>query len=158
MRSRGVMLGLLMLVGGAASADGKAPKAGKEMTQTVEAINRALALESYPPPHCLKWGYGHEITAAEVRACAEGALKAAPPPELGQSYVIAILMAGVGPQTVIALALDAPGWAVLSCDPGKPCPPRHAGDDKMGKRVVDRTDRACKGPGTIWLPERKGCL
>jgi hypothetical protein len=148
---------LLALLGGVAGAESKGPKAGKEMAQALEAINKSLGLESWPKPHCLKWGYGHEITPAEVRACADQALKGATLPELGQSYVIAILMSAVGPQTVIAIATDAPGWAVLSCDPGKPCPPRHAGEDKMGKRVVDRTERACKQDTTIWYPEKRGC-
>jgi hypothetical protein len=140
-----------------ARGESKGPKAGKEMSAAVEAVNKQLGLESYPPPHCLKWGFGHKITVEEVRACVDTALKSAALPELGQSYVVVVLMSEIGPQTVIALALDVPGWAALSCDPGKPCPPRHAGADKMGKRVVDRTDRACKLATTLWFPERKGC-
>lgn len=138
----------------AAHADPK-PKAGKEMSLATEAINKALGLESHPPPHCLKWGFGHQITAEEVKHCGELALHDLP--SLGKDYVVAVLMSAVGPQTVIVMALDVPGWAVLSCDPGKPCPPRHAGPDKMGKRVVDRIERACKNETTIWLPEKKGC-
>jgi hypothetical protein len=144
-----------VLVGGVARAEG--PKAGKEMAHALELLDQSLGLESYPKPHCVKWGYGHQITVEEVKKCADEALKKEPLPELGKSYVIAVLMAPVGPQTLIAIALDAPGWAVLSCDPGKPCPPRHTGTDKMGKRVTDRTDRACKNDSTLWLPERKGC-
>lgn len=148
----------MMLVGlsSAAYADTK-PKAGKEMTAAVEAVNKQLGLESFPPPHCLSWGIGHKITVDEVRKCADQALKSLELPELGKSFVVAVLMAEIGPQTVIAIALDTPGWAVLSCDPGKPCPPRHAGGDKMGKRVVDRTARACKSDTTLWFPEKKGC-
>jgi len=127
------------------------------MAAALVAVNKSLGLESYPKPHCLKWGFGHQITVEEVRACTEQAIKESELPELGKSYVLAVLMGGVGPQTVIAIALDVPGWAVLSCDPGKPCPPRKAGTDKMGKRVVDRTDRACKNATTLWFPERKGC-
>jgi hypothetical protein len=149
-------LAIVMLVGGAAFADAQ-PKAAKEMAHALELLDQSLGLESYPKPHCLKWGFGHQITVEEVKKCADEALKKDALPELGKSYVIAVLMAPVGPQTLIAIALDAPGWAVLSCDPGKPCPPRHAGTDKMGKRVVDRSDRACKNDSTIWLPEKKGC-
>jgi hypothetical protein len=126
------------------------------MAQALAALDQSLGLESYPEPHCLKWGY-HQITADEVRACADKAVKGAALPALGDAYVVAILMSAVGPQTLIAVALDAPGWAVLSCDPGKPCPPRHAGPDKMGKRVIDRMQRACTNPTTIWLPKRAGC-
>lgn len=139
-----------------AHADPAGPKAGKEMAQALAALDQSLGLESYPKPHCLKWGF-HQITPEEVRTCADQAIKGATLPELGKSYVIAILMAAVGPQTLVAVALDTPGWAVLSCDPGKPCPPRKAGTDKMGKRVIDRVDRACKNATTIWLPEKKGC-
>jgi hypothetical protein len=34
---------------------------------------------------------------------------------------------------------------------------RHAGTDKMGKRVVERTQIACTDARTIWLPAKKGC-
>jgi hypothetical protein len=146
----------LLLLGPLAAAEPTGPQAGKEMARALVALDQSLGLESYPEPHCLKWGY-HQITAEEVRACVDQALKGATLPELGKSYVIAILMSAVGPQTLIAVALDAPGWAVLSCDPGKPCPPRHAGQDKMGKRVIDRLQRACANATTIWLPEKKGC-
>ncbi len=151
------MMGLLLAAAAPARADSKGPKAGKEMSAALEAINKQLGLESYPPPHCLKWGFGHKITPEEVRGCVDQALKTVSVGELGKSYVVAVLMSEIGPQTVIAVALDAPGWAVLSCDPGKPCPPRHAGADKMGKRVLDRTGRACKQSTTIWFPERKSC-
>jgi len=145
------------LLAAAASAKEPQPKSGKEMQSALAALDQSLGLESYPPPHCLKWGFGHKITPDEVKACANQALKDLALPELGKSYVVAILMAEVGPQTMLAIALDAPGWAVLSCDPGKPCPPRHAGTDKMGKRVVDRMERACKSESTIWIPAKQGC-
>jgi hypothetical protein len=161
MYDRGVrtLIFTLLMVGSAAAETPKAPapKSGKEMLTAMEAVNRALGLESTPPPHCLKWGFGHQITGDEVRGCATKALGGQALPELGKSYVLAILMSAVGPQTIIAIALDAPGWAVLSCDPGKPCPPRKAGTDKMGKRVLDRTERACKLDTTIWIPAKTGC-
>ncbi len=152
------LLGAL-LSHGIARADSKSagPKSGKEMLAAIEAANQALGLESHPPPHCLAWGFGHQITPAEVRGCVDKAFAGMTLPELGKSYAIAVLMADVGPQTVIAVALDAPGWAVLSCDPGKPCPPRKAGPDKMGKRVIDRSERACKSDKTLWFPSRLGC-
>ena len=138
-----------------AAADEPKPKAAKEMAQAIEVINKSLGLESFPEPHCLKRSMDHEITNDEVKSCGDAALHAFS--ALGKDYVVAVLMAAVGPQTVIVVALDAPGWVTLSCDPGKPCPPRHAGSDKMGKRVVDRLDRACKNATTVWFPEKKGC-
>ena len=154
---RTLVAALLLLTASVAWARDPMPKSGKEMNEALVSLNKSLGLESYPPPHCLKWGYGHQITVEEVKTCAGNALKEAPLPELGKSYVVAILMSAVGPQTMIAVALDVPGWAVLSCDPGKPCPPRHAGTDKMGKRVVDRLERACKSDTTVWIPEKRGC-
>lgn len=161
-RMRGLLTAMILgalLLPAAARADSKsaAPKSGKEMLAAIEAVNQALGLESHPPPHCLAWGFGHQITAAEVRGCVDKALGGLSLPELGKSYAVAVLMAEVGPQTVIAVALDAPGWAVLSCDPGKPCPPRKAGPDKMGKRVIDRSERACRSDKTLWFPSRMGC-
>jgi hypothetical protein len=150
---------VLALVATAARADEAkvAPDVGKEMAHALELLDQSLALESYPPPNCLKWGSGKPITVDDTKACAHKALEGQTLPGLGKHYVVAVLMAEVGPQTLLALSLDAPGWAVLSCDHGKPCPPRHAGTDKMGKRVVDRTARACASATTIWLPEKKGC-
>jgi hypothetical protein len=140
----------------AAAPAGPSRDVGKEMAHTLALLDKSFGLESYPPPHCLTWGYGHQITPDEVRACAAKALAEAPP-ELGKKYVVAVLMADIGPQTMIAVSLETPGWAVLSCDPGKPCPPRHAGTDKLGKRVVDLMQRACASDKTVWLPEKKGC-
>ena len=156
MRFSLLMVASLLWSAGVARADAK-PKAAKEMSSAVEAVNKALGLENFPPPHCLSWGIGHKITVDEVKSCVDKALKDANLPELGKSFVVAVLMAEIGPQTVIAMSLDVPGWAVLSCDPGKPCPPRHAGEDKMGKRVVDRTGRACKSATTLWFPAKQGC-
>jgi hypothetical protein len=150
-----ISLSALLVFCTTAKADDPKPKAAKEMAQALEAINKSLGLESFPPPHCLKRSMDHEITAAEVKSCGDAALHGFA--ALGKDYVVAVLMAAVGPQTVIVIALDAPNWVVLSCDPGKPCPPRHAGSDKMGKRVVDRLERACKNATTVWFPEKKGC-
>src|SRR5258706_10855775 len=100
----------LLMVGTAAAAPAReGPKSAKEMLQAMEAVNRALGLESTPPPHCLKWGFGHQITNDEVRACAEKALKAETLPELGKSYVLAVLMSAGRPQTLVALPPDPPG-------------------------------------------------
>jgi hypothetical protein len=146
-------------LGPAAGAAGKdSPPAAKEMAKALATLNQSLGLQNYPEPHCLVREFGKMIKPEQVKACAETTFKdRAPYPELGKSYVLVVLMAEVGPSTVVAVSTDHPGWAVLSCDPGKPCPARKAGDDKMGKRVVDRLDRACKNATTVWFPERKGC-
>ena len=87
-------------------------------------LDKSFGLESMPPPHCLKWGYGHLNSADEVKACAKKALDGQALPGLGTKYVLATIMAEIGPQTIIAVVLDPPGWVVLSCDPNRPCPPR----------------------------------
>ena len=128
-----------------------------EMLKALHLLDKSFGLESMPPPHCLKWGYGHLITADEVRACAKQALDGQTLPGLGSKYVIAALMAEIGPQTIMAVVLDPPGYVVLSCDPNRPCPPRKPGPDKYGLRVTDALNRACTKPTTIWFPEKKGC-
>jgi hypothetical protein len=136
-----------------APAKGPDKETAQEMLRALHLLDQSLGLESLPPPHCLTYGFGHEITAAEVHKCVDKALEGQTLPGLGTKYTIAILMASIGPQTAVALSLEAPGWATLSCDPGKPCPPRHAGTDKMGKRVIDVTKRACTKDTTLWLPD-----
>src|ERR1700761_7848046 len=108
-----------------AHAAGPDKATGAEMLHALKLLDQSLGLESLPPPHCLTYGFGHEITADEVHKCADKALAGQSLPALGSNYSIAILMASIGPQTLVALSLEEPGWAVLSCDPGKPCPPRH---------------------------------
>ena len=140
-----------------ARAAGPDKETGAEMLRALKLLDQSLGLESLPPPHCLTYGFGHEITADEVHKCADKALAGQALPGLGTKYTIAILMAAIGPQTLVAVSLEEPGWAVLSCDPGRPCPPRHAGPDKMGKRVIDVTKRACEKDTTIWLSGKKAC-
>ena len=142
-------------------ASAREPAPSKELAaETLKAmhlLDQSFGLESFPKPHCLKWGYGHMITADEVRACAKTALDGQSLPGLGTKYVLATIMAEIGPQTIIAVILDPPGWNVLSCDPNRPCPPRKPGPDKFGLRITDQMTRACTKPTTIWFPEKKGC-
>ncbi len=152
---------MVALVGAPAPARAKEPVPSKELAaETLKAmhlLDKSFGLESFPKPHCLKWGFGHLITADEVKACAKQALDGQELPGLGTKYVIATLMADIGPQTIIAVVLDPPGYTVLSCDPNRPCPPRKPGPDKFGMRVTDQMNRACTKPTTIWFPEKKGC-
>ncbi len=140
-----------------ARAAGPDKETGAEMLRALKLLDQSLGLESLPPPHCLTYGFGHEITVDEIKKCADKALAGQALPGLGTKYTIAILMASIGPQTLVAVSLDDPTWAVLSCDPGRPCPPRHAGSDKMGLRVIDVTKRACAKDTTIWLSGKKAC-
>jgi hypothetical protein len=152
---------VIVVAAGLAAARANPPGPTKEMAaemkKAVRLLDTSFGLESMPPPHCLKWGYGHEITVDEVKACAKKALDGQALPGLGTKYVLATLMAQVGPQTTIAVSLDPADWVLLSCDPGRPCPPRKPGSDKMGKRVIDVMQRACSKPDTLWIPEKKGC-
>jgi hypothetical protein len=154
---------LMTIVAMCASVAQAKPAAGPtkenaaEMLKALRLLDRSFGLESMPPPHCLKWGYGHIITADEVKACAKQALEGQSLPGLGTNYVLATIMAEVGPQTIIAISLDPTNWVVLSCDPNRPCPPRTPGPDKFGMRADDAIKRACTKPTTIWFPEKKGC-
>jgi hypothetical protein len=156
-----VILAVSLALGGSTSAHAREPSPSKElaaeMLKAMHLLDQSFGLESFPKPHCLKWGYGHIITADEVKACAKQALDGQALPGLGTKYVIAAIMADIGPQTILAIVLDPPGWAVLSCDPNRPCPPRKPGPDKFGMRVTDQINRACTKPTTIWFPEKKGC-
>lgn len=152
-------LAVAFVLSAAARADAPGPskQTNAEMLNALRLLDKSFGLESMPPPHCLKWGYGHQITGDEVKACAKSALEGQALPGLGSKYVLATIMAEVGPQTIIAVSIDPANWVVLSCDPGKPCPARKPGADKFGKRVVDAVQRACTKPTTIWIPEKKGC-
>src|SRR3954462_1280473 len=94
----------------APAAPGKlVPVTAKEMADAIIAVNKALGLESWPmrgATPCIDRG-GQGITAKDVkpddaRKCAASAIDKGFP-ELGKSYVLAILMASIGPVTVIAL-------------------------------------------------------
>jgi hypothetical protein len=154
----GLIIAVAMCVSSArANAPGPSKEMSAEMLQAKRLLDQSFGLESTPPPHCLKWGSGHSITADEVKACAKTALTGQSLPGLGTKYVLATLLAEVGPQTIIAVSLEPADWVILSCDPGKSCPPRKPGPDKMGQRVVDVMQRACANPTTLWIPEKKGC-
>ncbi len=47
-----------------APAKGPAKETGQEMQHALHLLDQSLGLESLPPPHCLTYGFGHEITAA----------------------------------------------------------------------------------------------
>jgi len=137
------------------------PETAKEMADAIIAVNKALGLESWAmhggsQPCIDRGGQGimaKDVTAEDTRKCAATALEKGFP-ELGKSYVLAILMASIGPFTVIALGTgDAAGWGAYSCDPGRKCPPlRITPTTKWGKRLGERQARACGEPATVWFP------
>src|SRR5262245_52250740 len=80
------------------AANKDAPPAAKEMAQAIATLNQSLGLQSYPEPYCLKREFGKMIKPADVKVCAESAFKdRAPFADLGKTYVLAVLMAEVGP-------------------------------------------------------------
>jgi hypothetical protein len=137
------------------------------MTEVIVAVDKALGLESWPArgeKPCVDRG-GQGITAKDVgveetRKCAASAVDKGFP-ELGKSYVLAVLMAGIGPVTVVTLSTgDLSGWAAYSCDPGRKCLPTKLNpDNKWGKRMVERQAKACSDASTIWFPSgQRACL
>jgi hypothetical protein len=94
-----------------------------------------------------------DVGVEETRKCAATGV-AAGLPALGKSYVLAILMADIGPVTVVAIGTgDAAGWGAYSCDPGRKCPPTKLdASKKWGKRLIDRRAKACAQATTIWFP------
>lgn len=158
---------LLLWAAASATTNKLAPDLGKEISAAVVAVDKALGLESWPShgaKPCVNRGGPDDLTKQvspeEARRCASAAVGKGFP-RLGKSYVLAVLMAAIGPSTVIAIGVgDAAGWAAYSCDPTrKACPPmRLTPANKWGKRLVDRQAQACKEAGTIWLPAgRKAC-
>ena len=156
------MLGLLLY----ALAEPKLPvELSNEMQAVIVAVDKALGLESYKDKACVDRGgqYGpiKNVSGEETKKCAESAV-AKGFPLLGKGYVLAILMAQVGPMTVLALALgENSDWGAYSCDPGHKClPVQMSKDGKWQKRMAERRARACADPTTIWLPagaKEKAC-
>src|SRR6187200_3281358 len=120
------MVSTTLLVLWVAAAPAKLPPdLAKEMSEAVLAIDKALGLESWPShgvkPCIERAGVENptqEVKPEDTRKCAESAVEGKFP-GLGKSYVIAVLMAPMGPITVVAFGLEeAQGWAAYSCDPG----------------------------------------
>jgi hypothetical protein len=142
-------------------ASGKLPSdVGKEMAEAVVALDKALGLESWPmhgdKPCIDRGGLGataRDVTVEETRNCAASAI-ATGFPALGKSYGLAVLMASIGPMTVVALGTgEAAGWGAYSCDPGRKClPTKLTPANKWGKRMLERQTKACTDPTTIWFP------
>lgn len=160
-------MGIALL--GWAVAAGPSAKGGKlpaplikEMTAAVVAVGKALGLESWPShgiKPCVDRGTqdnpAKEVGREDALKCATGAVDENNFPGLGKQYVLAVLMAPIGPTTVLALGIaEAEGWAAYSCDPGRKClPVKIDPGTKWGKRVSDRRNKACaSGAATIWLP------
>jgi hypothetical protein len=134
----------------------------KEMSEAVLAIDKSLGLESWPThgaKPCIERAGAENptenVSREDTRKCAESAV-AEGFPGLGKSYVLAVLMAEMGPMTVVALGIDdAQGWAAYSCDRGRKCPPTAMNPaTKWGKRLVDRQKKACSSESTIWFPPK----
>jgi len=135
----------------------------KEMQAAIIAVDKALGLESYGDKPCVdrggQYGRAKEVSVEDTKKCAEGAV-AKGFPQLGKGYVLAILMAQIGPMTVVALATgENNDWGAYSCDPGRKClRVRMSQDGKWQKRMAERRARACADPATVWLPAgQKAC-
>jgi hypothetical protein len=150
-----------------ASPAGKlAPPIAKEMGDAIVAVNKSLGLESWPAhgvkPCIDRGGQGilaKDVTPDDARKCATAAVEKGLP-ELGKSYVLAVLMGAIGPVTVIALGTgEAAGWGAYSCDPTKTCKPMKINPgNKWGKRLDERRAKVCADAATIWLPAgQKAC-
>jgi hypothetical protein len=160
------LLAFLYLAAVDAPAAKLSPDVAQEMADAVVAIDKALGLESWAAhgnkPCIDRGGLGataKDVGVAETRKCAASALDKGLP-SLGKSYVLAILMADIGPVTVVALGTgDAAGWGAYSCDPGRKCPPaKLEPGKKWGKRLIDSRAKACAERNTIWFPpDKRAC-
>jgi hypothetical protein len=160
------LITLLHLAAAEAPAAKLPPELAQEMADAVVAIDKALGLESWAArgnkPCIDRGGLGataKDVGVEETRKCAATGLDKGLP-SLGKSYVLAILMADIGPVTVVALGTgDGAGWGAYSCDPGRKCPPiKLDPGKKWGKRLIDRRAKACAETKTIWFPpEKRAC-
>jgi hypothetical protein len=142
------------------------PALAKEMAEAIVAVDKALGLESWPThgakPCVERPGPEkptHDVTREETLKCATAALDTGFP-GMGKSYVLAILMAPMGPMTVVALGIaEAEGWGAYSCDPGRKClPTLMKPETKWGKRLLARQSKACASQDTIWFPaDQRAC-
>jgi hypothetical protein len=149
-----------------AAAGKLAPAVAKEMADAIIAVNKSLGLESWPAhgvkPCIDRGGQGilaKDVTPEDARKCAAAAVEKGLP-ELGKSYVVAILMGAIGPVTVVALGTgEQAGWGAYSCDPTRACKPMKINPgNKWGKRLDERRTKACGDAATIWLPVgQKAC-
>lgn len=154
-----VSMGIALLLATAPGAK-VPPDVAREMTDSIVAVNKALGLESWEAhgfkPCVDRGGEGansKDVSASDTRACAETAI-GTNFPLLGKSFVLAILMAPIGPVTVITFGIgDGAGWGAYSCDPGRKCLPTKIDPrTKWGKRLFDRQAKACHQPTTVWFP------
>ena len=152
-------IGISLLLATPASAK-VPPDIAKEMAESIIAVNKALGLESWEAqgikPCVDRGGEGvntKDVTPEATRTCAESAL-GKQFPSLGKSFVLAIMMASIGPVTVVAFGIgDTAGWGAYSCDPGRKCMPTKIDPNtKWGKRLVDRQTKACHQPTPVWFP------
>src|SRR4051794_23811935 len=85
------------------------PELAQEMADALVAVDKALGLESWAArgtkPCIDRGGLGataKDVGVEDTRKCAATALDKGLP-SLGKSYVLAVLMADIGPVTVLAL-------------------------------------------------------
>ena len=151
-----------LTVAAATGTGGKLPPAvAKEMVAAIVAVDKSLGLESWPShgvkPCVERAGPENptqDVSREDTVRCA-GQAVASGFAALGQSFLLAVLMAPMGPVTVVALGVgEMEGWAAYSCDPGRKCAPlRMNPATKWGKRLVDWRASACADQRTVWLPE-----
>src|SRR5258708_12634439 len=153
-------IGIALVLAGQPAAAKPSPEVAREMTEAIGAANKALGLESWEAhgikPCVDRGGEGanaKDVSPEDTRTCAETAV-GKQFPSLGKSFVLAILMAPIGPVTVVAFGIgDADGWGAYSCDPGRKCLPTKIDPaTKWGKRLVDRQVKACHQATTVWFP------
>src|SRR5215831_2660348 len=150
--TRTILVVAALWLGTVASPPAKLPPdTAREMSEAIVAVNKALGLESWPmhgvQPCIDRGGQGimaKDVSVEDARKCAASAIEKGFP-ELGKTYSLAVLMAPIGPFTVVALGSgDAAGWGAYSCDPGRKCPPlKITPTTKWGKRVGERQAHAC---------------
>jgi hypothetical protein len=157
-----------LTVAAGTGGEGKLPPAlAREMSEAILAVDKSLGLESWPThgvKPCVERGGPEnptkDVSREDTQRCAAEAIGKGFA-GLGHSYLLAVLMAPMGPVTVVALGVGPyEGWAAYSCDPGRKCPPlRMSPTTKWGKRLIERQVKACSDQATLWFPDgQRACL
>src|SRR5258708_16038048 len=107
-------IGIALVLAGQPAAAKPSPEVAREMTEAIGAANKALGLESWEAhgikPCVDRGGEGanaKDVSPEDTRTCAETAV-GKQFPALGKSFVLAILMAPIGPATVLPFRIPHP--------------------------------------------------
>ena len=143
------------------------PEVAREMADAIVAVDKALGLESWAAhgdkPCIDRGGLGARprTSAPKRRASAPRRHRQRGFPRWASRTCCAILMADIGPVTVLALGTgDAAGWGAYSCDPGASARPIKIGRPARNgaNASLDRQRQSLRAADDHLVPRRPARL